>query len=101
MYKRQAQSLFDLAEIPSIYLKLTPRIMGDSVKGAATAETFFPKLVEVFGAQRLAWGSNFPTSPGTLAEILATAQQRLASLSEEDRAWVFGKTAQALYPTLA
>ena len=96
-----AQSLFDLAEVPSIYMKLTPRIMGDSVKGAATAETFFPKLVEVFGARRLAWGSNFPTSPGTLAEILATAQQRLSSLSEEDRAWVFGKTAQTLYPTLA
>jgi predicted TIM-barrel fold metal-dependent hydrolase len=95
-----AQSLFDLAEIPSIYLKLTPRIMGDSVKGAATAETFFPKLVEVFGGRRLAWGSNFPTSPGALAEILATAQQRLSSLSEEDRAWVFGKTAQTLYPTL-
>jgi len=95
-----AQSLFDLAEIPSIYLKLTPRIMGDSVKGAATAETFFPKLVEVFGARRLAWGSNFPTSPGALAEILATAQQRLSSLSGEDRAWVFGKTAQTLYPTL-
>ena len=96
-----AQSLFDLAEIPSIYLKLTPRIMGDSVKGAATAETFFPKVVKAFGAQRLAWGSNFPTSPGTLTEILATAQQRLTSLSEEDRAWVFGKTAQTLYPTLA
>lgn len=95
-----AQSLFALAEIPSIYLKLTPRIMGDSVKGAATAETFFPKVVEMFGANRLAWGSNFPTSPGTLAEILATAKQRLASLSDEDQAWVFGKTALSLYPKL-
>jgi predicted TIM-barrel fold metal-dependent hydrolase len=95
-----AQSLFDLAEIPSIYLKLTPRIMGDCVKGAASPETLFPKLVEVFGARRMAWGSNFPTSPGTLSEILATAQERLASLSPEDQAWVFGKTAQTLYPTL-
>jgi predicted TIM-barrel fold metal-dependent hydrolase len=96
-----AQSLFDLAPIKSIYLKLTPRIMGDSRKGAATPETFFPKLVEVFGAQRLAWGSNFPTSPGTLAEILATAKSRLASLSEPDREWVFAKTAQRIYPALA
>jgi predicted TIM-barrel fold metal-dependent hydrolase len=95
-----AQSLFDLAEIPSIYLKLTPRIMGDCVKGAASPETLFPKLVEVFGARRMAWGSNFPTSPGTLSEILAIAQERLASLSPEDQAWVFGKTAQTLYPTL-
>ncbi len=95
-----AQSLFDLADLPSIYMKLTPRIMGDSTKGSATPETWFPKLVEVFGAQRLAWGSNFPTSPGTLSEILDTARQRLATLSPADQEWVFGKTAQTLYPKL-
>lgn len=95
-----AGSLFDLAEIPSIYMKLTPRIMGDSVKGQATPQTLFPKLVEVFGARRLAWGSNFPTSPGELSEILATARERLATLSDDDRDWIFGKTAQTLYPAL-
>jgi L-fuconolactonase len=58
-------------------------------------------VVEAFGAERLAWGSNFPTSPGTLAEILATAQAGLACLSEEDREWIFSKTAQQLYPALA
>ncbi|APT58511.1 amidohydrolase [Roseomonas gilardii] len=96
-----AQSLFDLAAIPSIHLKLTPRIMGDSRKGAATPETFFPRLVEVFGADRLAWGSNFPTSPGTLSEIRKTAEDRLSSLSEADRATIFGRTAKKLYPALA
>lgn len=96
-----ARSLFDLAPIESIHLKLTPRIMGDSIKGAATPETLFPKLVEVFGAKRLAWGSNYPTSPGTLAEIRATAEQRLAVLSAEDRGWIFGGTARTLYPRLA
>jgi len=95
-----AQSLFDLADIPSLYMKLTPRIMGDSITGAATPETWFPKLVEVFGARRLAWGSNFPTSPGSLSEILATAKSRLSSLSVEDQEWVFGKTALSLYPKL-
>lgn len=97
----KAQSLFDLAPIESIYLKLTPRIMGDSKKGAATPETLFPKLVEVFGAKRLAWGSNYPTSEGTLGEILGTAKDRLSTLSDEDRAWIFAKTAQSLYPALA
>jgi predicted TIM-barrel fold metal-dependent hydrolase len=98
---RAAQSLFDLVSIPSIHLKLTPRIMSDSTKGAATPETFFPKLVAAFGANRLAWGSNFPTSPGTLAEIKATARNRLAALSEQDRDWIFARTAQTLYPRLA
>ncbi|MDH7639311.1 amidohydrolase family protein [Sphingomonas oryzagri] len=96
-----AQSLWDLAPVESIYFKLTPRIMGDSKKGAATPETLFPKIVETFGAKRLAWGSNFPTSPGTLAEILATAKDRLSMLSTEDQEWVFRKTAQTLYPRLA
>jgi predicted TIM-barrel fold metal-dependent hydrolase len=96
-----AQSLFDLAAIDTIFLKLTPRIMGDSTKGSATPGTFFPKLVEVFGAKRLAWGSNFPTSPGTLPEILGTAKERLSVLSDEDRSWIFAKTAQSLYSQLA
>ena len=96
-----AASLFEIADIPNIFMKLTPRIFGDVKKDKASAETFFPRVVEAFGARRMAWGSNFPTSPGTLAEILAAAKAGLASLSADDRAWIFGKTAQQLYPRLA
>ncbi|GBR09029.1 amidohydrolase family protein [Acetobacter oeni] len=95
-----AQSLFDLAPISSIFLKLTPRIMGDSIKGKAAPDTLFRKIVDVFGAQRLAWGSNFPTSPGTLSEILGMAEERLSGLSEIEREWIFAKTAEGLYPRL-
>ncbi|MDR3087415.1 MAG: amidohydrolase [Azoarcus sp.] len=96
-----AASLFALADLPNIYLKLTPRIFGDVKKEKASAETFFPRVVKTFGASRLAWGSNFPTSPGTLKEILANAEKGLACLDKEDRAWIFGKTAQRLYPALS
>lgn len=96
----KAASLFALAEIPSIYLKLTPRIMGDCVTGNADPASLFAALVETFGADRMAWGSNFPTSPGTLAEIKATAEDRLSTLSAADREWIFGGTAQKLYPAL-
>jgi L-fuconolactonase len=96
-----ADSLFALSDMPNIYLKLTPRIFGDVTKGEASAQTFFPKVAAAFGANRMAWGSNFPTSPGTLADILATARAGLASLSESDQDWIFGKTAQGLYPALA
>ena len=97
----KSASLFALADLPNIYMKLTPRIFGDVKKEKASAETFFPRVVEAFGAKRMAWGSNFPTSPGTLSEILATAQAGLGSLSVQDREWIFGKTAQKLYPALA
>jgi L-fuconolactonase len=97
----KAQSLFDLAPLENIYMKLTPRIFGDVKKEKASAETFFPRVVEAFGAKRMAWGSNFPTSPGSLSGILTNAQAGLACLSDEDRSWIFGKTAQQLYPALA
>lgn len=95
-----SSSLFELAPLESIYLKLTPRIFGDVKKGNASAETFFPKLVETFGSKRLAWGSNYPTSEGTLVENLEKAKAALTSLSDEDREWIFGGTAQQLYPSL-
>lgn len=96
-----AQSLWDLAPLTNVYFKLTPRIFGDVKKGRADAASFFSKCVATFGAERLAWGSNFPTSPGTLAEILATAQEGLSGLSTEEREWIFSGTAQKLYPSLA
>ena len=98
---KKASSLFGVAPFENIYLKLTPRIFGDVRKGSASPETFFPRLVEVFTAQRLVWGSNFPASEGRLEANLGVAKQCLASLSAEDQSWIFAKTAQRLYPALA
>jgi L-fuconolactonase len=96
-----AASLFALAKYPNIYLKLTERNFTGSRSGKATPETFFPKVVEVFGASRLAWGSNYPSSEGSLGELLALAKTTLACLRPADQDWIFVKTAQSLYPALA
>jgi L-fuconolactonase len=96
-----AASLFALAKYPKIYLKLTPRTFTEVRNGKATPETFFPKLVAEFGAQRLAWGSNYPSSEGSLSELLGVARESLSCLPEGDRSWIFAKTAQSLYPALA
>jgi predicted TIM-barrel fold metal-dependent hydrolase len=96
-----AESLFALAKYPNVYLKLTERNFTQARKGNATPETFFPKLVAAFGASRLAWGSNYPSSEGSLMELLALAKTSLACLSQADQDWIFAKTAQNLYPALA
>jgi predicted TIM-barrel fold metal-dependent hydrolase len=95
-----AASLFGLARYPSVYLKLTKRNFEQAMSGDATPETFFPKLVSEFGAERLAWGSNYPSSEGTLPDILALAQKTLAVLPQKDQDWIFAKTAQVIYPAL-
>ena len=95
-----AESLFALAKYPTIYIKLTPRSCIESRTGKATPETFFPKLVSTFGASRIAWGSNYPSSEGSLPELLALAKNALSRLSPDDQSWIFAKTAQSLYPAL-
>ena len=95
-----AASLFGLARYPSVYLKLTKRNFEQAKSGKATPETFFPKLVAEFGAQRLSWGSNYPSSEGTLPDILDVARKALAVLPQTDQDLIFAKTAQVLYPAL-
>lgn len=98
---RKASSLFGLQPFDNIYMKLTPRIFGDSRRGEATPETLFPRIVEVFGARRMAWGSNFPASEGTMIDNLNRARECLSCLSGADQEWIFARTAQTLYPVLA
>ena len=96
-----AASLFDLAHCPNVYIKLTPRIFAESRRGKATPDTFFPQLVAAFGATRLAWGSNYPSSEGKLPELLKVARESVAGLTKADQEWIFARTAQVLYPALA
>jgi predicted TIM-barrel fold metal-dependent hydrolase len=58
-------------------------------------------VIGTFGAERIAWGSNFPNSPGTMTEILGAARKAFSFASQSDQDWIFGKTALTLYPTLA
>jgi predicted TIM-barrel fold metal-dependent hydrolase len=80
---------------------VTERNLVGARAGKATPETFFGRLVADFGASRIAWGSNYPASERPLAELVALAHETLAFLPETDREWIFSRTAQALYPTLA
>jgi L-fuconolactonase len=96
-----AAEFFALAKYEQLYLKVTPINISPKSWGDATAETFFSKVIEAFGASRLAWGSNFPNSTGTLSEILAAAMKAFSFARQSDRDWIFAKTAQILYPVLA
>lgn len=98
---KKASPLFGLAPFENIYLKLTPTVVEYAHREQATPETFFPRLVGVFGSQRLAWGSDYPATKGELSEILGRLKDCIQCLSSEDQSWILGKTAQALYPKLA
>ena len=98
---RVAAGLFSLARHATVYLKLTTDSLRHAREGKASPESFFGKVVGEFGAERIAWGSNFPNVAGPLKSILGECRQALAFLPAKDQEWIFCRTAQSLYPALA
>lgn len=96
-----AKPLWDLAKFPNLYVKLVTGKFLDANNGSSTPESKFKKIVDVFGADRCAWGSNYPSAKGSFSEIVAIAKQSLDTLPIDDQEWILGKTAQKLYPKLA
>ena len=83
--------LLALARYPNLYLKYTTHNARDA------SRAFLHRVVSTFGAQRIAWGSNYPASDGTLKQLLGEARGTLSAVSAEERDWVFKRTARGLY----
>lgn len=96
----QAAPLFALARHPNLHLKFTTHNVRESRQGRSTQASFCRALVDHFGARRIAWGSNFPASGGNLAGLLREALEATSSLSSEEQAWIYSRTARSLYPAL-
>lgn len=96
-----AAPLWRLARFANLFLKITPRTFDLAEKAPARPDSFFPKLVAEYGAERLAWGSNFPANDGSLKELVQQGHRCFAALSDRDRAAIWSGTARHLYPQLA
>jgi predicted TIM-barrel fold metal-dependent hydrolase len=97
------QPLFDLAKNPNVYIKTAINNVAAAREGGGTPGELYTKLVEVFGAKRIMWSSNYPAHPrfGGVKPRLDESKKALAHLSADDQAWILGKTALAFYPALA
>ncbi|HEV2009047.1 MAG TPA: amidohydrolase family protein [Burkholderiales bacterium] len=96
------EPLFALADNPNVYIKTAINNIAAAREGGGTPQQLYAKLVDVFGAKRIMWSSNYPAHPtfGSVKARLDEAKKELAFLSAEDRAWIFGKTALSFYPAL-
>jgi L-fuconolactonase len=96
-----AGPLFAMAKYPNVHLKLTSAIIRRSREGLATPASYFGQLLQTFGSQRIAWGSNYPAVEGTLPELVRVARETLSILPAADQDNIFWRTAVGLYPALA
>lgn len=98
---KAAHALFDMAQFEGVHLKLTNRTLASAAQGHSTPAAFLEKLVHTFGAERIAWGSNFPATEGSLHDLLVSAREALSSLSSNQQAMILGGTVARIYPALA
>lgn len=97
----KASPLFNLREHANLYLKLTPVNIKDARQGAASPQSWIARLIEVFGADRIAFGSNFPSSTTQLSDSYAVLYDVARDIRQSDKEFIYGKTALTLYPHLA
>jgi L-fuconolactonase len=97
----KAKPLFELSQYPNVFLKLTPVNVKDVQAVSGSPEIWMKRLVEVFGSNKIAWGSNFPSTTATLKEAYDMNWNAASGLGAADKKFIFGKTALSLYPKLA
>jgi predicted TIM-barrel fold metal-dependent hydrolase len=91
------QPLLELAAFAGVHLKLTNRTLAAASEGQSTPIDFLRTVIAAFGADHIAWGSNFPAAEGTLAELASTARSVLGQLSSSEQQIIGNGTAQRLY----
>lgn len=96
-----ARAALELAEYEGVNLKVTSRVLTMAAKSEGGTAAALAELVDHFGSGRIAWGSNYPASEGSLPDLVAQLGQALADLAPEDAANIRSGTAIRLYPKLA
>jgi len=103
--------IFSLARYPNTYMKIHG--LGEFTKRMSLPSAPFPfdrpirplldKVLEAFGPQRMMWGSDYPlvNQREGYQRALRLTMDELKTRSDEDRAWIFGKTAMKVFPIKA
>jgi len=94
--------LFELAKNPNVYIKTAINNIAAAREAGGRPEQLYEKLVQVFGAKRIMWSSNYPAHPkfGSIKSRLEEAKKVFSPLAREDQEWILGKTALSFYPAL-
>lgn len=95
-----AASLTALSSNAGLHLKLTHRTLEGLDQAGDKATEFLLPVIDAFGADRIAWGSNCPAAEQPLSELLGLANRVLGALTTDTRADILENTAARLYPAL-
>jgi predicted TIM-barrel fold metal-dependent hydrolase len=94
--------ILELAKYDKVYVKFsTGGLQGVSKEGYPylDAQPFFKKVYEIFGPERIMWGSDYPPVEGRegYKKALDFIKEEVDWLSFEDKEWILSKTAMNLW----
>jgi L-fuconolactonase len=96
-----ASRMRPLADHPNVTVKISGMITEADWAAwtPADLEPYVQRLLEWFGPERLMFGSDWPvcTVAGQYGQVYEAAVQALGTISEEERSWIFGRTATHAY----
>lgn len=96
-----ASAAYELADNDGVYLKVTSTVLASAAKSEGGTQAAMAELVARFGSDRIAWGSNFPASEGSLPSLVARLEGACEGLDAADVENIRSRTAIRLYPKLA
>ena len=97
----EAESLFRMADLGNLHLKVTTNVIDAAGEGGAAA-SFVSALVSRFGAERIMWGSDFSqTHDRSYEELVQLGRAAFAHLPPGSQDECLGGTALRLWPALA
>jgi L-fuconolactonase len=92
------ESFFALARFAKLQLKVSTHVIDSGTEHDGEPQPFVARIAEVFGAERMMWGSDFSqTHDRSYAELAALGRRASEGLSERDRVAYLGGTAARLW----
>jgi predicted TIM-barrel fold metal-dependent hydrolase len=89
--------LRDVAAFARVFVKFTTIPLGRLDEAQIAAGPILASVVDLFGAQRIMWGSDIAQSAGTYQYMVGLARAAVASLDQYQQRQVLADTAQAVY----
>lgn len=96
-----AKNMKELAKRPRVFCKVSGMVTEADWKKwtPAQLQRYFDTVLEAFGPRRLMFGSDWPVClvASGYTKWVRTVEAAYAKLSADEKAWLFGKTAQVAY----
>jgi predicted TIM-barrel fold metal-dependent hydrolase len=90
--------VLELSALPDISVKVTAHLLHDAVAAGESPGGVLASIVEVYGPQRVIWGSDFPQTPvASYHHVVDEGRRVTAALPEQDRELILGANASRLW----